>query len=254
MAGAGYRNWTAGDIPTADQFDTFLQEQTVMNFEDATARDTALSLVKAEGMVAYLRDVNLFTVYDGAAWQVLAPFFKFASAAARNTALAGVLTEGLFAYLVDTNTLTVYSGAAWSTVGPLHGALTAWTPTVAQGVGITITNQYSRHHRSGRLVTGFFAVTCTTAGTAGQHIQIDMPFDSVATDQPCGVAYFLDASTGVNHLAVLFAGSGGGVVNFDLRATNNLLADPRIGSGVAVTVANGDIIRGQFAYEAAADA
>lgn len=68
MAGAGYRNWTAGDIPTAAQFDTFLQEQTNMRFPDAAARDTALSIVKAKGMVTFQDDINQFTFYNGVAW------------------------------------------------------------------------------------------------------------------------------------------------------------------------------------------
>lgn len=203
MAGAGYRNWTAGDVPTATQFDTFLQEQTVMVFASAAARDTALSVAKAEGMVAFLLDLN---------------------------------------------TLTVYSGSVWSTVGPVHGALTSWTPTVAQGVGITVTNQYSRYTQLGRLITGWFAVTCTTAGTAGQLIVVDMPADSVATDLPCGVATYLQVSSGLNFQTVLIAGSSGGVINFEMRVGGSA-TDPRMGVGVGITVANGDVIRGQFAYE-----
>lgn len=73
MAGAGYRNWTAGDIPTATQFDTFLQEQTVMVFADAAARDTALSVPKSEGMVALLLDTNRLTVYTGSVWSTVGP-------------------------------------------------------------------------------------------------------------------------------------------------------------------------------------
>lgn len=75
MAGAGYRDWTAGEKPTADQFDTYLQEQTVMVFADASARDTALSTAKAEGMVAFLKDTNTLTVYSGSAWSTIGPVF-----------------------------------------------------------------------------------------------------------------------------------------------------------------------------------
>lgn len=73
MAGAGYRDWVAGDVPTAVQFDTFLQEQTVMVFASAAARDTALSIVKAEGMTCYLLDTNSYSVYSGAAWSTIGP-------------------------------------------------------------------------------------------------------------------------------------------------------------------------------------
>lgn len=68
MAGAGYRDWVAGDVPTATQFDTYLQEQTVMVFADAAARDAALVTAKAEGMVVFLKDVDRFEAYTGAAW------------------------------------------------------------------------------------------------------------------------------------------------------------------------------------------
>lgn len=69
MAGAGYRDWVAGDVPTATQFDTFLQEQTVMVFASAAARDAALATVKAEGMVCHVLDESRQYTYDGAAWQ-----------------------------------------------------------------------------------------------------------------------------------------------------------------------------------------
>lgn len=42
--------------------------QTVMRFASAAARDSALSGVIVEGMVAYLKDINMCTVYDGSAW------------------------------------------------------------------------------------------------------------------------------------------------------------------------------------------
>jgi len=69
MAGSGYRDWVAGDVPTAAQFDTYLQEQTVMVFASAAARDAALTTVKAEGMTCKLLDENREYTYDGAAWQ-----------------------------------------------------------------------------------------------------------------------------------------------------------------------------------------
>jgi hypothetical protein len=68
MAGAGYKLFNTGDVLTAAQVNTYLQEQTVMVFADATARTTALSGVLAEGMVTYLKDTNAIEKYTGAAW------------------------------------------------------------------------------------------------------------------------------------------------------------------------------------------
>jgi hypothetical protein len=68
MAGAGYKLFNTGDVLTAAQVNTYLQEQTVMVFANSTARTTALSGVLAEGMVSYLQDTNAVEVYDGSNW------------------------------------------------------------------------------------------------------------------------------------------------------------------------------------------
>ena len=68
MAGAGYKLFATGDVLTAAQVNTYLMQQSVMVFASATARNTALSGVLSEGMVAYLTDTNDLTIYDGAAW------------------------------------------------------------------------------------------------------------------------------------------------------------------------------------------
>lgn len=68
MAGAGYRLYNTGDILTAAQVNTFLQEQTVMVFADAATRTTALSGVLAEGMISYLKSDKKVYKYNGTAW------------------------------------------------------------------------------------------------------------------------------------------------------------------------------------------
>jgi len=68
MAGAGYKLFNTGDVLTAAQVNTYLNEQTVMVFADSAARTTALTSVLAEGMVSYLQDTNSVEVYDGSAW------------------------------------------------------------------------------------------------------------------------------------------------------------------------------------------
>jgi hypothetical protein len=68
MAGAGYKLFNTGDVLTAAQVNTYLNEQTVMVFASAAARTSALTSVLAEGMVSYLQDTNSVEVYDGSAW------------------------------------------------------------------------------------------------------------------------------------------------------------------------------------------
>lgn len=67
MAGAGFKTFTTGDILTASDVNTYLMQQTVMVFDDASARSTALP-TPSEGMFSYLKDTNLTYRYDGSAW------------------------------------------------------------------------------------------------------------------------------------------------------------------------------------------
>ena len=67
---AGYRLFTTGDVLTAAQVQFNLQNQSIMFFANAAARDAALTVgVVQEGMFAYLADTNATVYYDGAAWQ-----------------------------------------------------------------------------------------------------------------------------------------------------------------------------------------
>jgi hypothetical protein len=68
MAGAGYKLFQTGDVLTAAQVNTYLNEQTVMVFASSAARTSALSSVLAEGMMSYLQDTNAVEVYNGSAW------------------------------------------------------------------------------------------------------------------------------------------------------------------------------------------
>lgn len=72
MAGAGYKNFSAGEVLTSSDVDTYLMEQSTMVFASAAARDTAIT-APSEGMVAYLTDTNLLCQYSGAAWSGIGP-------------------------------------------------------------------------------------------------------------------------------------------------------------------------------------
>lgn len=65
----GYLDFAAGQVLTADQVDQFLMRQSVMVFDDSTARSSALGTVLSEGMVTYLKDSNSIFQYNGTAWE-----------------------------------------------------------------------------------------------------------------------------------------------------------------------------------------
>jgi hypothetical protein len=126
MAGAGFKDFVAGEVLTASDVDTYLMQQTIMVFADASARTTALSAVLAEGMMAYLQDLNTVQVYDGTEWVEVAGSSNVASDCIQpnfntisedytfesgyNGVSAGPIT------IADGFTVTVPAGSAWSIV------------------------------------------------------------------------------------------------------------------------------------------
>ena len=75
MAGAGTKLFVAGDVLTAAQVNTYLQDQVIMRFASSAARDAAFGgagePTLAEGMFCYLLDTNEFLYYTGAAWSAV---------------------------------------------------------------------------------------------------------------------------------------------------------------------------------------
>ena len=67
---AGYLTFNTGDVLTSAQVQYNLQNQTIMYFASAAARDAALTVgIRQEGMFAYLADTNTTVYFDGTAWQ-----------------------------------------------------------------------------------------------------------------------------------------------------------------------------------------
>ena len=67
MAGAGFKVYATGDLITATEFNTYLQEQVIMVFDDSTDRDSQVSS-PSEGMFCYLKDTNALQFYNGSSW------------------------------------------------------------------------------------------------------------------------------------------------------------------------------------------
>jgi hypothetical protein len=63
-----YTTVVAGTTVTASWANTNVRDQVITPFTDAASRTAAITS-PLEGMVSYLRDVNRFYFYNGAAWQ-----------------------------------------------------------------------------------------------------------------------------------------------------------------------------------------
>lgn len=68
MAGLGYKTFTAGEVLTAANLQGYAVDQSVMVFDDSTARTSALGTLVTEGMISYLKDTDAIEKYDGTAW------------------------------------------------------------------------------------------------------------------------------------------------------------------------------------------
>lgn len=72
MAGAGTRLYVAGEVLTAAQVNTYLQDQTIGRYATTAARDAAFGgagePTLAEGMFAYIDSEDTVYYYSGSAW------------------------------------------------------------------------------------------------------------------------------------------------------------------------------------------
>lgn len=72
MAGAGAKKFPAFSKLASDDVNNYLADQVIMRFATTTARDAAFGGVGeptlAEGMTAYIDDLNVLQTYDGSNW------------------------------------------------------------------------------------------------------------------------------------------------------------------------------------------
>lgn len=67
MAGAGFKDFQAGEVLTAVDVDTYLMQQTIMVFAGTAARGSAITS-PSEGMFSYLQDTDSVEYYTGSNW------------------------------------------------------------------------------------------------------------------------------------------------------------------------------------------
>jgi hypothetical protein len=73
MAGLGRKIFTAGDVLTASDVQSYLQDQAVMVFAGTAARSSAIA-TPSEGMVAITTDTDELQYYNGSSWVAGVPF------------------------------------------------------------------------------------------------------------------------------------------------------------------------------------
>ena len=167
---AGYHDFTAGEVLTAANLEDYCQNQAVMRFADAATRDTALSTVKTEGMVAYLIDTNSVTVYTGSAWSTVGPVhgagLTWTPAVVQSGSVTATVTTAK--YWRVGREISGFCELAITGTGTGGNAVTVSTPVTASTTGSFIGNFVifdasvsTFYHGAARLLT-----TGTMTGTA----------------------------------------------------------------------------------------
>lgn len=126
MAGAGVRVFQPGEVLTAALVNTYLQDQVVCRFDDATDRDSSFGgsgqPVLEEGRICYLDATNELQYYDGAAWVTISPEAVTSTVLAKGDLIVGTglnsidnLTVGVNGALLFADS-TTGTGLKWQTI------------------------------------------------------------------------------------------------------------------------------------------
>lgn len=209
MAGAGYKLFNTGDVLTAAQVNTYLQEQVVMVFADATARTTALSGVLAEGMVSYLKDTNATEVYDGSAWVGIGNSGDITGVTA-GTGISGggtsgtvTITNSMATEITAAGDIIVGTGSGTfdnlpiGTTGQVLTADTTVSPYKVKWASASSSPSYSLINTGGTALTG--AATITISGISGKNDLFVLIIDASSASGNSNFYIRFNSDTGNNY-------------------------------------------------------
>lgn len=196
---AGYKDFTASSVLAAADLEDYCENQSIMRFASAAARDTALSAVKTEGMCAYLVDVNTVTVYSGSAWSTVGP-------------VHGALTAWTPA-VVQSGAVTTTNNQSWyQRIGRL--IIGGWFVTVTgSGTGSNVITVSAPFAMASLIdIVGTAYISDTSAGLLYPSLLV----------AASSTTFKMMASSGVNSLANLTQGSGSVAMTAALANTDTI--------------------------------
>lgn len=197
----GWKDWVYGDLVSAADFQSLVQDQTVQRYASSSARSAALGSAVAEGMVSYLDSTNQVEVYDGSSWT------SISSAGSGNAVINGAfdIWQRSTSFTMP-NTDTQYGAADrwlyW------HNGSTAGTNVISR----------QTHTRGQTLVPGnptyFQRWTSTTLGSGQTISDFQTKIEDVGTfaGQTVTLSFYSASSTAGKTIDVYFTqifGSGG---------------------------------------------
>jgi len=180
---SGYRTWTPGEVITASNVQSYLQDQTVMVFASSSVRATAV-IVPTEGMLSWVEDENKYEYYNGSAWTDLGITGGTAGQAyiSNGTAAPGfgdVKSEFISLTLQDKSANYTVQATDANTVLNITTASTITVPDIFTDIGDRID---ILHNASGTVViaAGTGITSWAGAGTAGTATEFTLPIPYTA--------------------------------------------------------------------------
>lgn len=174
MAGAGKKTFVQGNVLNASEVNTYLMDQSVMVFADATARDAALPAgTRSEGMTCYLKSDDTLYVYTNA-WYAFAAGTGYMAAWTGYTPTLTNISLGngtlAFTYVQVGKTVTVRGRLTFGTTTSVSGSLTFSLPVNATGVFTgTATMRAGGTDYIGFIGNSSTSITIGAVGAAGTY-------------------------------------------------------------------------------------
>lgn len=140
----------------------------------------------------------------------------------------------------------------WVDAVPL-GAWLAWTPAITQGVAVTSTVQHAKFTKFGRTVHAQARLSVTSAGTAGQSVDVTIPVvapNAGATTLSAGWGSIIDVSV-ASYIGQAFLNSSLVPQKFAFVTDSSGASANAWGVAPSVALASGDVITFSLTYEAA---